>query len=300
MKFFLPVSLLQKLWPHALPGVVQGVSDASTRILDKYKITELPQLIDFMAECSEETGGMVSVIESGAYSAERAHAVWPSLFPTIQSAQAVVGYPQALFNRVYGGRLGNIPNTNDGYNFRGRGMIQLTGRGWYAKIAEATGFPILACPDLVSDPEYILECAAAFWMLDDVNSTVGDFKREVKLINGGYTNMASRLAWEATCKSLLTLSAVAIPIGYANTAPVAQASPTKETSMFSFGTILSMLSAAPEVVKEFETLMADPGVQKLEALFGIHTTLVVTPGSAAVIEPIAAAVSAVAGVVKSL
>src|ERR1700677_2901835 len=129
MTLELSAAILSRLWPHALPGIVDAVAASSATVLARYGIKTLPDLVDFVAECSEETGGMMAVVESGAYSAERAHEVWPSLFPTVASAAEVVGNERALFDKTYGGRLGNVAGTDDGFNFRGRGAIQITGRG---------------------------------------------------------------------------------------------------------------------------------------------------------------------------
>lgn len=200
--------LLRKLWPHATDATIAGVSAGSGEALLRYGITKLPQLSDFMAQCSEETGGGTLFVESGAYSAERAHEVWPGLFPTVQSAQAVVGDSKALFNKTYGGRLGNRPGTDDGYNFRGRGMIQITGRDWYTKIGKEIGLDLIANPDLAADPAHLLECALAFWKIEGVNALVGDFRAETKRINGGYVNMASREAWRVTCAKFITTASV--------------------------------------------------------------------------------------------
>lgn len=228
MSWYLSQSLLKQLWPHASPSIIGGVSSSSREAFQHYQMTALPEVQDFMAECSEETGGGMAFIESGAYSAERAHEVWPGLFPTVQSAQVVVGNPKALFDKTYGGRLGNVSGTDDGYNFRGRGLIQITGRTWYTQIAKETALDLVNKPDLAAVPENLLECALAFWKLDNVNSLVGNLRAEVKRINGGYTNMAAREAWEATCQRLITeatatynpVSGAPATSGIAETAPV--------------------------------------------------------------------------------
>lgn len=210
MTLALSAHVLSQLWPHALPGMIDGVARTSETALAKFGIKTPRELIDFMAQCSEETGGMKRVVESGAYTADRAHQVWPSLFPTVESAKLFVLSERALFNKTYGGRLGNHPATNDGYNFRGRGMIQITGRDWYDKIGRATGLDLIGNPDLVASPEHILECAAAYWALADVNQFAdrNDFEGEVRRVNGGLTNMAARLEWRATCVKILAPSAV--------------------------------------------------------------------------------------------
>lgn len=211
MSLYLSVRLLSQLWPHASITNVNGISHASIAAFPKYGMDTLPNLIDFMAECSEESGGGMAFIESGNYTAERAHEVWPGLFPSVQAAQAVVGNPRFLFDKTYGRRLGNRPGTDDGYDFRGRGPIEITGRDWYTEIGRDTGLDLANHPELACFPENLIVTALSFWKLDKVSSLVGNFRAEVKRINGGYTNMAAREAWEATCKRLITLEAATLP-----------------------------------------------------------------------------------------
>lgn len=198
-------TIAKKLWPHAKPEIIQGISASSFRVLAKYGITQLRDLIDFTCEISEETGGMMALVENLHYSAIRASQVWPSRFPTPEYAAPYVADPVKLADRVYGGRMGNGASNDDGYNFRGRGAIQLTGRDWYSKIGAETGLDLINNPDLVASPDHVLECAAAFWKLDGVSAlaNAGEFNAEVKRINGGYTNMAARLAWRETCTKIL-------------------------------------------------------------------------------------------------
>jgi len=203
MSWFLSAALLSTLWPHAKLPVIQGISGSSVDAFAKYPMT-VPELQDFFAQCSEETGGGMAFVESGHYSAERAHQVWPNLFPTAQSAQVIVGDEKALFNRTYGGRMGNREGTDDGYDFRGQGMIQLTGRDWFLRVGMDTGLDLINHPELAASPSTMLVCALSYWKLAKVNETVGDFTAEVIRVNGGTTNMAARLAWRAKCQEILT------------------------------------------------------------------------------------------------
>lgn len=210
MPLVLTPDVLHRLWPHALPGMVEGVASASAVTLARYGITTRIDLVDFIAECSEETGAMTRVVESGAYSAERAHAVWPGLFPNAAAAVPFVVSERLLFNKTYGGRVGNRRGTDDGYNFRGRGMIQLTGRSWYEKVGVESGLDLVGNPDLVASPAHILECAAAYWKLAGVSrlANAGDFEGEVRRVNGALTNLAERLRWRALCQQVLTPQAI--------------------------------------------------------------------------------------------
>ena len=156
---------IQRMWPSASPTLKVGIASTSKGVLAKYGIVTLAELTDFMAQVSEETGGGVAVEEDLNYTAKRLVEVWPSVFPTLASALPYAINPKVLANRVYGGRFGNRSGTDDGYNFRGRGLIQLTFRDWYARIGIETGLDLVNRPELVSDPLHILECAAAYWKL---------------------------------------------------------------------------------------------------------------------------------------
>lgn len=205
------LAAMNSLWPHALPALRAGVAASSARVLPKYGIVTLVNLQEFMATCSEETGGGMKLVESGAYTAQRAHAVWPHLFPTVASAAPYIGDGgRKLFNYVYGvhlGReLGNRPGTDDGWNCRGRGLIELTGAAWYGKIGKATGLDLLGNPELMSSPEHALECAAAYWQIDGVNvlAAAGNFIAVTRRVNGALTNLALREEWLRTCQRVLT------------------------------------------------------------------------------------------------
>lgn len=213
----LPFELLARLWPHARPDFVAGVARSSAAVFARYGIVTLTNLQEFMATISEESGGGVALIESGAYSAERAHQVWPRLFPSAAAAAAycVGDGGRKLFDLVYGvhlgAELGNRPGTDDGWNFRGRGLIELTGRAWYEKVGAATGLDLVEQPELMAAPDHALECAAAYWRIDGVNAlaAAGDFLAVTRRVNGGLTNLELREAWLATCRRLLTPESVA-------------------------------------------------------------------------------------------
>ena len=194
-----------RLFPHAKAAVRDGVVKSSFGTFSKYGIVELQDLIDFTAEISEETGGLIALEENLNYSAQRLMQVWPTRFPSLGTAQLYAGSPEKLADRVYGGRMGNT-EAGDGYMFRGRGAIQLTGRTWYDRVGNETGLDLLNHPELVLAPENLLPCAAAFWKLDGVSAlaVAGDFNGEVKRINGGYTNMATRLALRDVVTNVLT------------------------------------------------------------------------------------------------
>jgi putative chitinase len=165
----------------------------------------------FMAQVLHETGGLAILYENLNYSPERLPKVWPSRFkpegPLDPAAYA--HNPQKLANEVYGGRMGNA-GPNDGFNYRGRGLLQLTGRDSYA---EATGmlrnaYP--AAPDLVQNPDeavnasWCLQVAASEWVAKGCNALADqDSIRSVtRRINGGYIGIADRTDWLRKTKSV--------------------------------------------------------------------------------------------------
>lgn len=106
-----------------------------------------------LATAQHETGRrMLPVAENLHYSAKRIRAVWPARFASVDHAEPFAGNPEALANEVYGGRMGNT-DPGDGFRFRGRGHVQITGRRNYRRMGDKLGQPIERCPDLALDPE---------------------------------------------------------------------------------------------------------------------------------------------------
>jgi len=114
--------------------------------------------LDHLAYCFatafHETGAkMQPVVENLTYtSAVRIRDVWPTRFPSTASATPYVRKPQELANKVYGTRMGNLGG-NDGWNYRGRGFVQLTGRDNYKRAGHALGVDLLTFPELAEEPE---------------------------------------------------------------------------------------------------------------------------------------------------
>ncbi len=104
------------------------IADVINLVLPKYGLLTPEVLPDFLAQVVHESNGFKAKAENLNYSAARLCAVWPSRFPTIADAQPFANNPVALANKVYNGRMGNKTGSNDGYDFRGAGFIQLTGR----------------------------------------------------------------------------------------------------------------------------------------------------------------------------
>ena len=209
MTLALTAAMMATRWPAANHSLVDGMIASSEQTFARFGIADAQDAADFMAQISEETGNGTAIEENLNYSASRLTAVWPRMFPTLAAAQPYAGNPRLLADKVYGGRYGNRPDTDDGYAFRGSGGIELTFRGNYEMIGSKTGLDLVDNPDLVNVPANFLVCAAAFWMVDGVNAlaTAGDFRGETARINGGLINFSTRLAQRALWRPMFGLPA---------------------------------------------------------------------------------------------
>ena len=132
--------------------------------------------------------------------------VWPSRFPDLQTAMKYAHNPEAIANKVYGGRMGNgQEETGDGWKYHGRGLIQLTGKENYANCGSGIGVDLLSNPNLLNTPEYAALSAGWFWNKKGLNSLAdsGDYETMTKRINGGTLGLDDRKAKIAKALSVL-------------------------------------------------------------------------------------------------
>ncbi len=121
------------------------------------------RLCHFLAHIRVESGRLTILDENLNYrSAQRLRAVWPMRFPTVASAEPFVNNPQKLAEKVYGGRFDNRPG--DGWRYRGRGLVQLTGRTAYREIGGKLGVDLENQPERASDPALMLAIACETWL----------------------------------------------------------------------------------------------------------------------------------------
>lgn len=208
---------LQKMWPKASPTLVGGLIDAQG-LYPSYGITKAIRLAYFWSQVSHECGAGTEMVESLNFSASGLRKIFPTHFTKADANK----YGRTLFhkadqvaigNLAYGGRMGNrvaptpeLPD--DGYIFRGRGLIQTTGKWGYAELARLTQLDLLRNPDLVIIPHNALMCALAEFqsyggLLEACDRD--DIKHVTKLINGGYNGLDDRIDWLRRWKKLLGL-----------------------------------------------------------------------------------------------
>lgn len=202
------IDTLYNLWPNGdqkVPGLRDGIANSAQAIFAEYGITTPLLIAHVMAQISHECGAGHDVIENMNYTAGRMMQVWPSRFPTMASAQPFAGNPRALANKVYNGRMGNRPNSDDGWTFRGRGAAQTTGREGYARLAKATGLDLVNHPDRVNDPGCFLECGVADFVLCGCLpfAQADDVVNVTRRLNGGTVGLSQRQMWLAKWKAAL-------------------------------------------------------------------------------------------------
>ncbi len=197
--------MLARRWPRAPHGLIDAIVAAAPVVLKKRKINAPLRLAHFMAQVSHECGGGTVTEENLRYSAARMCQVWPSRFRSIAAAQPFAFNPKALANKVYNGRMGNRDGSDDGWNYRGRGLIQITGRDGYAQVGMVAGLPLVANPAMANDLKTVLEVAAAFWTWKGLNAIADtdNLTAVTKKVNGGTNGLADRRAWLARWKAEL-------------------------------------------------------------------------------------------------
>ena len=127
------------------------------------------------------------------YSAKALMATWPSRFPDMDVAERYERNPEKIANKVYGGRMGNTED-GDGWNYIGRGLIQLTGKDNYKAAGEALGEDLVSNPQLVEEPRVAALTAGWFWNKKGLNTLADqmDIATMTRRINGGNLGIADR------------------------------------------------------------------------------------------------------------
>jgi putative chitinase len=151
----------------------------------------------FLSQLAHESGNFRFVVENLNYSADALRRVFGKYFPTEALANEYARQPERIANRVYASRMGNGDEASgDGWKYRGRGLIQLTGKNNYASFSMQSDNNALVEPELVAQPELAVDSAGWFWTTNRLNqlSDTGDVKAVTRRINGGFNGLADREA----------------------------------------------------------------------------------------------------------
>ena len=186
---------LDKLKGHIPDSVIAQIPDTAAR----FGLNTPLRLAHFLAQCGHESAGFKAVQENLNYSAKGLNGIFKKYFPTEASAAAYARNPAKIASKVYGGRMGNGPeSTGEGFKFRGRGYIQLTGKDNYRAFGNAIKEDMIANPDKVAT-HYPLLSAAWFFTTNgihriaDEGATDAVVTKITRRVNGGTIGLADRI-----------------------------------------------------------------------------------------------------------
>lgn len=190
------ISLLQKIAPKTKREVLEKYIAPINELGKKYGIfVNNKRIAGFLAQVAHESGGFNFVLENLNYSADALTKVFPKYFPNYSLASSYARKPELIANRVYGGRMGNgDERSGEGWKFRGRGLIQLTGKNNYSRFAAAINKSLEETIKYLETPQGAVESAFWFWSVNELNQYAdkNDFVGMTKRINGGVNGLADR------------------------------------------------------------------------------------------------------------
>ena len=162
----------------------------------KYEINTPQRQAAFIGQCAHESGNFKVLQENLNYSAKGLMATWSSRFPDMDTAERYERQPEKIANKVYArADMGNTDD-GDGWKYRGRGVIQLTGKNNYRTCGEALGLDLVVNPDLILEPQYACLSAGWFWNKRGLNTLAdaNDIETITKRVNGGLHGLLDRQA----------------------------------------------------------------------------------------------------------
>ena len=185
---------LENLKGHIPDAVIAQIPETA----QKFNITNPLRLAHFLSQCGHESAGFKAIQENLNYSADGLKKIFPKYFPG-NLAEGYARNPEKIASKVYGGRMGNgDETTKEGFKFRGRGYIQLTGKDNYTRFGKFIGEDTVANPDLVAT-KYPLASAAFFfdsnklWEICDRGADDATVTAVTKRVNGGTIGLTDRI-----------------------------------------------------------------------------------------------------------
>ena len=214
---------LLQILPNA--GQVAGVFvPVLNTAMSRYQIVGTNRIAAFIAQVGHESGHLTRLVENLNYSADGLANTWPSRYAEPDGKGGYIKVqvdgrarnkpntlafsadrkPEQIANMAYGNRMGNT-TPGDGWKYRGRGLIQITGKNNYHACGEALGLDLIAKPELLEKPQHACMSAAWFWATNGLNTLVdaGKFDAITQRINGGQTGAADRQAMYARALKVL-------------------------------------------------------------------------------------------------
>jgi putative chitinase len=210
MAVLVSLAQIDRLAPHCSAAYRKAFENGED-VLARYGIScNRLRVAHFLAQMLHESGALTLQYENLRYSPERLPKIWPKRFRPLGplDPRKYAWNEQKLANEVYRGRMGNV-GPGDGFLYRGRGMLQLTGKDSYARATTILQLAVPRAPDLTRDPdavvsaEWSLYVAAGAWHARGCNAAadLDDVARVTHLINGGEIGLAERIIWTSKTRA---------------------------------------------------------------------------------------------------
>lgn len=195
-----------KAFPSAKEEVVQKYYIGILNTFSKYQINTVQRQAAFLSQCAHESANFNSVVENLNYSKEALVRVWPKHFTSIASATPYHRNPEKIANRAYRNRMGNgDESSGDGWRYRGRGFIQVTGKNNYTACGQELGLDLVNSPELLELNDNVALSAGWYWDTNKLNGLADkdDLWTITKRINGGTHGWDDRLQKYNKAKKVL-------------------------------------------------------------------------------------------------
>jgi putative chitinase len=179
--------------------------DALNQTFEKYEINTQLRICHFMAQVIHESGSFKAVSENLNYSADGLMKIFPKYF-TLELANAYARKPEMIANHVYCNRMGNgDEKSGEGFKFRGRSYMQITGKSNYLRLKESLQIDIINKPELLEQLPYSMMAAGWYWSSRLLNSYADkdNILAITKAINGGTIGLDDRKLWLTKCKGVI-------------------------------------------------------------------------------------------------
>lgn len=195
---------LRQLCPQPHTGFLDTLAGALEDHAESVGVNTLLRRAHFIGQVAHESGGFRRLVENLNYSAIRIAEIWPRLAPR---AADLAMQPEKLANAAYGDRMGNRDEASgDGWRYRGRGLIQLTGRDNYRSAGVALNIDLIGSPQRAAEPVDAGRIALWFWGSRHCNAAADadDVARVTRLINGGLVGLEDRQRLVREAKRIFT------------------------------------------------------------------------------------------------
>jgi predicted chitinase len=200
LDILLTAERIRAICPRARPDILEAVLTEPSAVFAAAGITGQAGLAHLLAQMATETGGLGRLDENLNYTtAARLRSIFPSRFKTLEEAKPFLKSPEKLANFVYKGKNGNTA-ADDGWRFRGSGLIQITGRGNFAAVGKLVGLDLVGDPEMARQPDSALRVALGYWTARKISAVIrdggeGEVEAVTKLVNPAMVGLKERKAF---------------------------------------------------------------------------------------------------------